>query len=346
MKNFIRKSIFLIGGLVILGIGFNCAQENPDSQLPDDKDSIVAWKPGAGKIAWGSSAAPFPKETGLDRVQAWSRLNDKIKSLNGGSGLLSRRSYDSGIPASFAESAMAPDTSLCPVSIGSFKPSWKETIEGTNHNAITKFIQSIPDTHTVYLVFHHEPEDEALKGNQEFFTPGLLKSAFAQFVDVVLSAGKPNVHPCFVLMSYTFDPKSGRNPEDFNLSVQLKPGQIDKVVAGLDGYANVPANGSAQDIFDDNFKKMASWGFTRFGIFETSKHPVSTKPGKAEWITDMGIWVKERKNIELVSWYHSGNGPRAGEKGWYLGEWRIDGSTYIWEDTDGSIAAYAQILKN
>ena len=110
----------------------------------------------AGKTIWGSSAAPFPGED-IDRVAAWKRLNEKIKSLNGGYGLHARRTYDRGIPASWSSSAMADDVGLCKVSLGSIKPNWKETANGSNFEAIKKFVQSIPDDHTVYLVFNHEP---------------------------------------------------------------------------------------------------------------------------------------------------------------------------------------------
>lgn len=343
MKDFFRSVIVLIGCLLLLGVGPNCGLGSKENQVPDDGKGVEYWKPGPGSVAWGSSAAPFPGESGVSRIEAWTRLNTRIKSLNGGYGLIGRRSYDTKIPVTFAESAMAPDVGLCPVSIGSFKPSWKETADGVNHDAIKRFVQSVPDSHTVYLVFHHEPEDEALSGNANY-SPELLQTAFARFVDVVLSSGKPNVHPCFVLMSWTFNPKSGRNPEDFNLAAKLKPWQMERVVAGLDGYADVPAKGSAKDIFDANFKKMETWGFTRFGIFETATHPVDTKPDREEWISGLGKWVKDRKNIELVSWFHSAVGQHAGEKGWYLGEWYMqnDGK-YSWSD-DGSLKAYARLL--
>jgi len=305
--------------------------------LPSDDESNH-------KVHWGSAASPFRGEKGVLGPQAWMRLNDKIKSLNGGYGLQARRSYDRAIPVSFETSAMAPDINLCPVSVGSFKPSWTETVNGSNNLAIKKFLQSIPDNHEVYLVFHHEPEDDAERG-RDGRNPELLKEAFARFVEVVVESGKPNVHPCFVLMTWTFNPKSKRNPDDFNLAAKLKPEYLSKVVAGLDGYASIPTFGSAQTIFETNFAKMASWGFSRFGIFETATHADDTKTGRADWITDLGKWVNSRKDIELVTWFHAGNGQHAGPKGWYLGDWSLNGDgTSNWSDTDGSIAAYSKLL--
>lgn len=295
------------------------------------------------KVYWGSAASPFRGEKDITGVQAWIRLNDQIKSLNGGFGLQARRSYDRGIPFSFQASAMAPDTALCPVSIGSFKPSWKETADGGNNLAIKKFIQSIPDKREVYLIFHHEPEDEA-EGGKDGRSPELLKAAFAKFVEVVLESGKSNVHPCFVLMTWTFNPKSHRNPDDFNLGANLKPEQRKKVIAGLDGYASVPTFGSAKSIFEPNFAKLASWGFKRFGIFETAVHSDETANGRADWIRSLGEWVNSRNDIELVTWFHAGNGQHAGEKGWYLGDWEVQNGMYSWSDKSGSIAEYSKLM--
>jgi len=317
----------------------------PGCKSSKDSAAVSNKKPDKHQVIWGSSAAPFPSEKNIERIEAWKRLNDKLKSLNGGYGLLARRSYDAGIPASFAVSAMAPDVGLCPVSIGSFKPSWKETAEGTNEAAIKQFIQSVPDDHEVYLVFHHEPEDEALDGRNGR-SPELLQAAFAKFVEIVVESKKTNVHPCFVLMSWTFNPKSKRNPDDFNMAAKLKPEYLSRVVAGMDGYADVPSKATAKETFEKNFSKLASWGFTRFGIFETATHSVDTQPDRASWIKGLGEWINSRKDIEIVSWFHSGVGQHAGPEGWYLGRWSAnpDGS-YNWTDADNSLAAYAQLLK-
>ena len=294
----------------------------------------------AHQTFWGSSASPFPGEK-MDRVAAWKRLNEKIKSLNGGYGLEGRRSYDKGLPATWSASAMSEDVGLCPVSFGSIKPNWIETANGTNYEAIKKFVQSIPDDRIVYLVFHHEPEDNT---KQKGYSTQLLQSAFAKFVDAVLDAGKPNVHPCFVLMSYTFRPQSGRNPDDFNMAAKLKPDQLDKVIAGVDGYAKT-AETPASEIFEPCLTKFASWGFKRFGIFETATKPEPSAAARVKWIQELGAWVNSRKDIELVSWFHSGVGPHAGPSGWFIGGRSNINSDFTLTD-DGSIAAYAQLVKH
>ncbi len=309
----------------------SCAQTAPAKKSP------------AHAVIWASSSAGYIGESEVDGVASWKRLNERIKSANDGHGLNARRSYDRGIPASFEASAMAPDPALCQVSIGSFKPSWKETADGTNAMAIKQFIQSIPDNHEVYLVFHHEPEDEAL--GKAGHNPDLLQHAFARFVDVVLTSGKPNVHPCFVLMTWTFKEKSKRNPDDFNLAKYVKPEQLKKVIAGIDGYADDPSV-SAKEIFDPSLTKIATWGFTRFGIFETGAHASSVATARSAWVKGLGDWANSRNDIELVSWFNNGNGQHAGPAGWYLGNWYKQGDTYTWDDGDGTIAAYAKVIKN
>jgi len=334
MKKLYMKipGISLLLSLFFSGCSDGLENSGPGSLAADDP------KEKTGTI-WAASSAPFIGESG-NGIGSWQRLNNRLKAANGGHGLTGRRTYDKGVPASFSESAMAEDIGNCPVSIGSFKPSWTETMDGANNEAIRKFIQSIPGDRTVYLTFYHEPEDNVTSTN----TTDVLQKAFARFVDIVLTSGKPNLHPCFVLMTWTFKPESGRNPDNYNMAKYLKPEQVSKVIAGVDGYAKDPAM-SAKEIFEPSFARMKTWGFTRFGIFETGAHASSVPSARSEWINGLGVWVKSRNDIELVSWFNNGNGQHAGPTGWYLGTWQSNGTTYTWDDDDGTIAAFAKLLK-
>lgn len=289
---------------------------------------------------WSSASGAFLGEKNMKGILSWKRLNERLKSANGGIGLMGHRSYDKEFPVNFASSAMAEDIGNCPVSIVSFKLDWIKTADGTNDEVLKAYIQSIPDDRLVYLTFHHEPEDEVKGPN----TNEVLQRAFARFVSIVIASGKPNLHPCFVLMSWTFNPKSKRNINNFNMAKYLKPEQLKYVVAGMDGYAHDPSE-SAREIFEGSFAKFKSWGFTRFGIFETGVHGTSDISARSVWINDLGKWAKSRKDIELVSWFNSGVGPHAGSTGWFLGNWSQNGQTYTWDDADGTIAAYANLLK-
>ncbi len=114
--------------------------------------------------------------------------------------------------------------------------------------------------------------------------------------------------------------------------------------AGLDGYADDPSV-NAKEVFESGFAKMKTWGFTRFGIFETGAHASLVATGRSVWVTELGQWVSSRSDIELVSWFNNGNGQHAGPTGWYLGNWYVNGTTYTWDDADGTVAAFAKLLK-
>ncbi|MGC4231920.1 MAG: hypothetical protein QM594_02830 [Niabella sp.] len=301
----------------------------------------------AGPITplWGASSSPFPNEP-ITGIASWVRLNNRLKSKNGGTGLTFRRSYDNGIPANFSASAMAADVGNCPISVGSIKPSFSNS-NSVNYNLIRDFVLSIPANRTVYLIFWHEPEDNIEDGQ---FTAAQYRSGLVNFIRAVISVQnqRPNVHPAFCLMAYTFKPQSGRNPEDYR-PTGLTWDERTKTVAGIDGYFNDPTQ-SAASVFNPIFTKMglnsgsgtSNWGFSRFGIFETAAHG-----SRASWVTNLGSWAKNHGKMELVSWYNSALGPNAGPQGWFLGTWGYNQSTgnFWWGDGDGSLNAYAQIIK-
>lgn len=144
-------SIILISSLLFL----NC---NKDTTTQNTVKPVTLVTPNITGTVWGASSAPFIGEN-FGGIESWKRLNDRFKTVNGGFGLMARRSYDTSIPDNFAASAMADDAGNCNVSFGSFKPNWTETANGSNSAAIKNFIQSIPTDRIVYLAFHHEPED-------------------------------------------------------------------------------------------------------------------------------------------------------------------------------------------
>ena len=73
-----------------------------------------------------------------------------------------------------------------------------------------------------YLCWFHEPEND---GTASAFVPG-----FRQFATVVHGVGKPNVKATLILMSWTWNAASGRNPSDW------WPGADYVDAVGLDGY--------------------------------------------------------------------------------------------------------------
>jgi len=308
------------------------------------------------KLYWSATCGPYTGETNMWGMKSYVRLNDKLKSLNNGIGLDARRSYCRGLPANFAASTMAEDVNICPVSIYTFAPvswldttdpiTWQNTADGLDSLAISNFVKSIPTNREVYFGYTHEPEAQCFGSNAVAgHTPDLYSRAFAKFVNAVVSAGRSNVHPCLVLMTWTFDPQSNRNPEDFNPVKYIKPAQLKEVIAGLDGYCGDPLI-TAKGLFEPCFLRMQKWGLSRFGIFETSAHASGVLNERTEWVESLGQWVNNgngiAQNIELVSFFNCNVDAIASTKDWFIGDWSVDNTSKVYTMIDdGTINAYA-----
>jgi len=299
------------------------------------------------KLYWSASAGSFTGEKYMWRINPWIRLNNMIKSLNNGKGLDAYRCYDQKTHVDFTTSSMAEAVNHCPVIAGTFrnKPAtWQNTIDGSDSLVISNYVKSFPTNREIYLGYYHEPEPEALgttgiPGN----TPDLFLRAFAKFVDIVVSTGRTNVHPCLVYMTWTFDPESKRNPEDFNPVKYIKPAQLNRVIAGLDGYAADPLE-SAKGVFESPFLQMQKWGFSRFGIFETSVLPSDVPNERIAWVESLGQWVNSgvgiAKNIEIVSWWSCQVSDVL--EPWFIGTFSVDSTTGAYSMIDdGTIKAFA-----
>jgi len=133
------------------------------------------------------------------------------------------RSYDSGFPATWQAGAgnWVPDRI---VSWHSVKPSIANTASGALDSQITAWAQSIPLSHKCILTFQHEMENPS-KGNN----PTQFRTAFARFYDLV-KAVRPDFQIGPVYMSWTFNPQSGRNPDDW------WPGDTHADFIGVDTY--------------------------------------------------------------------------------------------------------------
>jgi hypothetical protein len=88
----------------------------------------------------------------------------------------------------------------------------------------------------VYLTFHHEPENDlSVHG-----TPADYAAAFRHVVDVFRSRGVTNVAFVWTMMSWTFDPRSGRDP------IAYYPGDAYVDFVGSDGYNWYPGKAGAR----------------------------------------------------------------------------------------------------
>ena len=299
------------------------------------------------KLYWSASAGNFTGEQNMWSINPWFRLNNMIKSLNNGKSLDAYRCYDQKTHVNISTSSMAAAVNYCSVIAGTFRnipATWQNTIDGSDSLVISNYVKSFPVNREIYLGYYHEPEPEALgttglPGN----TPDLFLRAFAKFVDIVVSTGRTNVHPCLVYMTWTFDPMSLRNPEDFNPVKYIKPAQLSRVIAGLDGYSDDPLE-TAKGVFESPFLQMQKWGFSRFGIFETSVQPSDVPNERIAWVESLGQWINSgvgiAKNIEIVSWWSCQVSDV--DVPWFIGTFSVDSSTGAYSMIDdGTIKAFA-----
>ncbi len=152
----------------------------------------------------------------------------------------------------------------------------------------------------VYLIFHHEPEDEV---DDENGSAADFVAAWRHIHGRFTNDGVTNVRWLLDLMTWTFDPKSGRDPEDY------WPGSAYVDAVGADGYNWYGCRGSNWVSFGDEFSGFYDWSV------EKSKPAIAPEWGstedpsdhgrKARWITDAAAWVKAHPNIVGMAYFDS-----------------------------------------
>lgn len=119
-----------------------------------------------------------------------------------------RRSYDPGFNTNFMSGVAAIDVGKR-ASWLSVKPGIAATANGSMDSAITTFANSIPTNHPLMLTWQHEPENDGVAATT-------WVTGFRRFYSIVKNI-RPNVLIGPVLMAWTFNPGSGRNPQDWNV---------------------------------------------------------------------------------------------------------------------------------
>jgi hypothetical protein len=153
---------------------------------------------------------------------------------------------------------------------------------------------------TVYLIFHHEPEDEV----------GTVNGSAADFVaawrhvhDRFAQDGVTNVRWLLDLMTWTFDPHSGRNPEDF------WPGATYVDAVGADGYNWYGCRGTKWVSFGAEFSPFYDWSVSKakpaIAVEWGSTEDPADPNRKATWIADAAAWVKAHPNMVGLTYFDS-----------------------------------------
>ncbi len=127
------------------------------------------------------------------------------------------RAYDSGFPATWSQSNgryAKTNTSATSV-IQSMKPDVATTASGGNNAALLGFLRSIPiDSMKKYLCLQHEPENPNKNINAAQWRQ--MQSVWQGLINQVKAEqSRSDLYCTQILMAWTLDPASGRNPEDW-----------------------------------------------------------------------------------------------------------------------------------
>ncbi len=134
----------------------------------------------------------------------------------------------------------------------------------------------------IYLTFHHEPEDD-LGG---YGSPGDFASAFRRIVTTFRDRGVGNVAFVWTMMSWSFDPRSGRPISDYY------PGDAYVDFIGSDGYSWYPGRpGDAWVSFQQIFQPTQDFAVSHGKPWMAVEYGVQEDPGqpdrKGQWFRDI-----------------------------------------------------------
>ena len=257
----------------------------------------VPGDPGSGRVYYG---ATVPYYQDLAAWEAWL-----------GRPLASHRSYhDSGEVAKRVPTA-SHDITNTRLPHPSIKPAgtWAEVARGDQDVWLDDLLRQVGALNVpVFLTIHHEPENDAVGTGMrprnwvDMQTRAIKKAA--------VLAPMATITP--VLMQWTFDPASGRNPADWQVSTAK--------VFGFDAYnAWSPTNGKKWTTFASKVDRVKPWTGGRplvVGEYGCREDP-SDPERAAQWLRDAFAYALAN-NIVCMSYFNSNqNSPD--------GSWELDG---------------------
>jgi hypothetical protein len=181
---------------------------------------------------------------------------------------------------------------------------WKDIAAGKHDAEIDAKARAVQEFGApVYLTFHAEPEYNGTAG--AFGNAAEFRAAWQRVVTRFRALNVTNVRWVLVLMSWTFDPRSGRDPQDF----WPGDGYVDAV--GVHGYNWLGCSGGGQKWtpFGTIFQRSYDWVAARnkpmvvaeWGSVEEPSDP----DAKSAWIRETASWVKDHPNVKVMAYFHS-----------------------------------------
>lgn len=257
--------------------------------------------PGPGDLYYGAA------------VMASLSLPDLEAKLQGT--LTVRRSYFIASQVSGLLARVQEDQTAGRLPLVSTKPpgTWGDVAAGKYDGWLTGLLSSLAKFPLpVMLAIHHEPEDEIGR-------PGMSPADWVHMQNHAISlaaklAANTSIVP--ILMQWTFDPRSGRDPKDWMVDAAD--------VFGMDVYNDWSQTGRLPwRTFEDKASAVLPWAGTKpVVVAEYGCRTDEAQPGRAaEWMRD-AFDFGTSSNIAAMSYYdsslHSPGGP------WTLDEERTD----------------------
>ena len=221
-----------------------------------------------------------------------------------------RRSFDSGLPRSFATSAARNDAAAGVRSFVSWKPprgDFRGAAEGKYDSQVTAWAQSVPRT-GVYATSFHEPENNMTAA--EFV-------ALQRHLYAVVKAANPTIQWGPVYMAYWWDPAAPRHY--VGKPAEWWPGSD---FAGLDWYGPNPHPMTESASFDNWYSTMEPTGvplfITEYGQYAQgngeARDPAKDRE-RARAIRTDAAWIHSHPRIRMWM-YWQGVGAQ--------GDWRLN----------------------
>jgi hypothetical protein len=186
------------------------------------------------------------------------------------------RVYNSGLPQPWPGNAGANNSDVAV----SFKALPRTVLSGADDAALTAFFRGAPTNHTVWWTYFHEPENDIASGS---FTAADYRAAWVHIAALARAVHNPRLNATLILMSYTLNPVSHRNFDDYY------PGGSVIDTLGWDGYPVPRTSPVAPAIFmGPAVAKSRSLGkpfaFAEFGM--------TSATGRAAWLTSVAAYLR------------------------------------------------------
>lgn len=182
--------------------------------------------------------------------------------------------------------------------------TWKDIAAGKQDARIDIQAQRVKEFGArVYLAFHAEPEYNGTGG--AFGTGADFRAAWRRIVNRFRARGVTNVSWVMVLMGWTYNPASHRNPADYYAG----PTYVDAV--GADAYNWYECRSAIKSqwlSFGSAFQAAYTWSVSKgkplvaaeWGTVEDPEDPAR----KALWLRDAASWIQSHPNMKVVSYFH------------------------------------------